>query len=265
MQYQINEPWLVAKEIEYSVDNKLLIDKISLSIHSSEFIAILGANGAGKSTLMRLLTGFLQPSNGHISIQGQNISSYSADKLACLRAVMQQQIIITTDFTVYEVILLAKAQEPTATSKKHLDEIIQLTECHKLLNRKITHLSGGELQRVHLARTLFQIWEYTERGVAIFLDEPTSALDLYYQQHLLRILKHLTIQKRIAIFAILHDVNLAALYADRMCVLQQGRLIIDDTPNSVLNHPDFLNWFRIDGGIMTHPTLNQLPQIYLNP
>ncbi|SET43285.1 heme ABC transporter ATP-binding protein [Thorsellia anophelis] len=268
--------WLKANQLSFKIGSKYLLKDINLSIENGEFVGILGPNGAGKSTLIKLLSGFLKPFEGEIFINEKKINEYPLAKLAQLRAVMQQHLSMNIGFNVIDVILFGQVSIKSTSSSLMLDthyhslktdsaliEIIELTECNALLNRNIQSLSGGEQQRVHLARTLYQIWSNTSDMVGIFLDEPTSALDLYYQQNLLRLLKNIAKEKKIAICAILHDVNLAALYADRLIVLNNGVVKLDAPPHFVLTHPEFFNWYRLDGGITYHTEHQSIPQIYL--
>lgn len=285
------QPWLRAENVSFSLTEqrqiKTLLSSIDLSLYLNEFVVILGPNGAGKSTLMRLLTRFYQPTRGEIFLNGLSINHIPLDALTTQRAVMQQQTNINMSYLVYDVILLGLPQSDlpykssvhsaktvdSKTSKNALateqnamiEQIITLTECTHLLDRDIQTLSGGEQQRVHLARTLLQIWWQIDlpAGAGIFLDEPTSALDLHYQQHLLRLIKQLTQTKQLMACAILHDVNLAALFADRIIMLVDGKIAVQGTPNEVLTHPEFLQWYRLEGFLHQHTNYPDITQLAL--
>ncbi|MFC0179822.1 heme ABC transporter ATP-binding protein [Thorsellia kenyensis] len=267
--------YLTATNICYRTRNREILSGIDFELALGEFVVILGPNGAGKSTLLRTLTGFLTPTSGEIFLQQKKLGSYSIELLAEKRAVMQQQISLDINLSVFDIITFAKPQPSSlltqSTNNSHyladdtLCQILEMTECTSLLNRDVAALSGGEKQRVLLARTLYQIWDNSQEGTGIFLDEPTSALDLYFQQHLLKLIKQLSVEKNIAVCAILHDVNLAALYADRLYVLKEGKILIQGSPNTVMTHSDFLNWYNLDGGIHYHPLAITTPQIYLRP
>ena len=139
-----------------------------------------------------------------------------------------------------------------------------VTGCDELAGRRYPGLSGGEQQRVQLARCLAQLWRDGAPQGWLFLDEPTSALDLYYQQHLLRLLKRLTAGGQLHVCVVLHDLNLAALWADRILLLHQGHLVAQGTPQEVIQQPVIHRWYGADVRLVQHPD-NAAPQVYLAP
>jgi iron complex transport system ATP-binding protein len=145
---------------------------------------------------------------------------------------------------------------------KAIQQVMAQTDCTALAQRDYRQLSGGEQQRVQLARVLAQLWQPEPSPRWLFLDEPTSALDLYHQQHTLRLLRSLTRQQPLAVCCVLHDLNLAALYADRILLLHQGHLVADGTPQEVLQTEVLTRWYQADLGVLHHPEL-ALPQVYL--
>lgn len=141
-------------------------------------------------------------------------------------------------------------------------QVMEQTDCASLAQRDYRQLSGGEQQRVQLARVLVQLWQPQPAPSWLFLDDPTSALDLYHQQHTLRLLRSLTHQQLSAVCCVLHDLNLAALYADRILLLHQGRLVASGTPQQVLQADILTRWYQADLGVVTHSE-TALPQVFL--
>lgn len=253
---------LEARNLHYQVQQRTLINDVSLHIASGEMVAIIGPNGAGKSTLLRLLAGYLAPSDGECRLLGQNLHHWQPQALARTRAVMRQYSDLAFPFSVSEVIQMGRAPYGAAQNQQVLQEVMAQTGCLALAQRDYRALSGGEQQRVQLARVLAQLWQPEPTPRWLFLDEPTSALDLYHQQHTLRLLRQLTDQEPLAVCCVLHDLNLAALYADRILLLAQGELVACGPPQEVLNAETLTRWYQADLGVSCHPE-SALPQIYL--
>ncbi|CNI25429.1 hemin importer ATP-binding subunit [Yersinia aldovae] len=253
---------LEANQLSYQVQGRKLINDVSLQIASGEMVAIIGPNGAGKSTLLRLLTGYLSPSEGECRLLGKTLNRWQPQALARTRAVMRQYSDLAFPFSVSEVIQMGRSPYGVVHNRQALEEVMAQTDCLSLAQRDYRALSGGEQQRVQLARVLAQLWQSEPTPRWLFLDEPTSALDLYHQQHTLRLLRQLTQQEPLAVCCVLHDLNLAALYADRILLLAQGELVACGTPEDVLNAETLTRWYQADLGISRHPE-KPLPQIYL--
>lgn len=235
---------------------------ISLSLQPGELVALIGPNGAGKSTLLRVLTGYLQPDNGQCSLLGKALNDWTPGALSRQRAVMRQQSQLGFDWPVEAVVAMGRAPWGQHDSRKIVSQVMALTGCLPLANRKYNTLSGGEQQRVQLARALAQLWTDSAPRGWLFLDEPTSALDLYHQQHLLRLLKKLTSQGELHVCAVLHDLNLAALWADRLLLLHQGEIVAQGTPEQVLQAETLSRWYGAEVHIGQHPG-SQTPQVFL--
>ncbi|OTA20705.1 hemin importer ATP-binding subunit [Xenorhabdus beddingii] len=253
---------LEAKNLNYFIGQRQIIRDISLSIRQGEVVAIIGPNGAGKSTLLRLLTGYISPDSGECRLKGVPISRWPTQQLARIRAVMRQYSSLSFPFSVEEVIAMGRVPHENAHKKVAIDEAIALTECEALRKRNYQQLSGGEQQRVQLARVLAQLWHPEPTESCLFLDEPTSALDLYHQQHTLRLVHRLTRQHPMAVCCVLHDLNLAALYADKIILLHKGKLVASGTPQDVLRDDILKQWYQADLGVIQHPETQQ-PQVYL--
>ncbi|MBG6244512.1 heme ABC transporter ATP-binding protein [Candidatus Symbiopectobacterium sp. 'North America'] len=254
---------LTAQHLHYQVAGRTLIDDVSLDINGGEIVAIIGQNGAGKSTLLRLLTGYLAPDSGECQLAGKTLADWQPDALAKTSAVMRQHGALNFPFSVRDVVAMGRAPyRHDRAGDSVVDHVMALTECTALAQQDYRHLSGGEQQRVQLARVLAQLWHPTPTPCRLFLDEPTSALDLYHQQHLLRLLKQLIQQQPLAVCCILHDLNLAALYADRIALLHQGKLVAQGTPQAVLQSETLTQWYQADVLVHPHPD-DATPQVFL--
>lgn len=256
---------LTAKNITFCSSKRRLIDDVSLEIKAGEIVIIIGPNGAGKSTLLRLLTGYQMPSSGEIYLLDKAVSQWRAKQLAKVRTVMLQNSQLTFPFSVKEVVAMGRAPYGRLHCDKAINETMKQTDCLKLANRDYRSLSGGEQQRVQLARVLAQLWQPEPSEKLLFLDEPTSALDLYHQQHTLRLLKQLAKDQRLAVCCVLHDLNLAALYADKIILLNQGKIVEHGTPSEVLTVEKINRWYGVELGIIPHPNNALTPQLYLMP
>ncbi|WP_416362460.1 heme ABC transporter ATP-binding protein [Rouxiella badensis] len=254
--------WLAASNLCYSVANRRLISDISLQLSSGELVALIGPNGAGKSTLLRLLTGYLTPDSGDCALVGRPLTDWDPLELARTRAVMRQNSELAFGYSVREVVTLGRSPHNNAQLQQALQQVLEQTDCLSLAERDYRQLSGGEQQRVQLARVLIQLWSAKPSPRWLFLDEPTSALDLYHQQHSLRLLHRLTRQSPLAVCCVLHDLNLAALYADRILLLHQGELVAAGTPKEVLQADVLQRWYRADLGVINHPE-SPVPQVFL--
>lgn len=256
-------PLLQADNLYYKLGQKTIINDISLSLNTGKITAIIGPNGAGKSTLLRLLTGYITPTVGTISLLNQPISQWSANPLSKIRAVMRQQSLSSSGFHVKEIIAMGRAPYGQLHFQQAIDIVMQQTNCHSLGERLLSTLSGGEQQRVQLARALAQLWQPTPTPCCLFLDEPTSALDLYHQQQCLRLIYKLSREQPITICCVLHDLNLASLYADKICLLHQGKKIIEGSANEVLQTELLRHWYQADLSVTQHP-YNNCPWVTLN-
>lgn len=214
------------KNISYSLGKKRLLSNINFEVESGDFWAIVGANGAGKSTLIKLLAKEYLPTQGEITLWGENQKHISAKKLAQKRAILAQHNRIDLAFKVKEVVLMGRYPFFDASPSKSDWEIVSLClEKVGILHfaeRSFPTLSGGEQQRVQLARALAQIWEL--ESSFLLLDEPTNGLDLKHQYKTLNIAKDLTKQGYVVV-AVIHDLNLALLYADKVLILKKGETL----------------------------------------
>ncbi|MEA9395832.1 heme ABC transporter ATP-binding protein [Lelliottia amnigena] len=254
----------LAQALTYRIADKTVLHDVSLSLNPGEMVALIGPNGAGKSTLLRLLTGYLPPTSGSCKLAGKPLGKWSMQRLSRHRAVMRQQTQLEFDWPVEAVIGMGRSPWTSQPEATVIAQVMQITGCTPLAGRKYAALSGGEQQRVQLARALAQLWcDGAPRGW-LFLDEPTSALDLYHQQHVLRLLKSLTAKGNLHVCVVLHDLNLAALWADRIVLMHEGKIVSQGAPDSVLQADDLARWYGAQVHVGLHPT-SATPQVFLAP
>jgi iron complex transport system ATP-binding protein len=224
-----------AKNIHFSIGKKTILQNISLSIKPGSFTAAVGSNGAGKSTLLRIISGELQSNMGEMTINGTPIQAIKTIDLAKIRAVLNQKVSLSLPFRANEVVMLGRQPHQVSNQEnlKIVDEVMKLTNTFHLRNRVYHTLSGGEQQRVQMARVLAQLHDSKSLNTFLLLDEPTSSLDVSCQHLIFQIAKDLA-KTGMGVFAIVHDLNLAAQYADEIILLKDGKIFSKGSPNQVL-------------------------------
>lgn len=243
---------LVFYQIGYRVGRATLLDGVTFAVEPGELVVVIGPNGAGKSTLVRIASGELRPSRGDLLLCNKPLSSWSATDAARHRAVMSQTCSVAFDYLTHEIVMLGRTPwHGLEADREIVRTAIAILDLEACSERRYSTLSGGEQQRVHFARVLAQVWENVARSVFLF-DEPTSNLDLAHQRDVLRIARDLT-RCGAAVLAVLHDVNLAACYADRIALLAHGRLVEIDTPARVLTSERLKKAYGIECLITPHP------------
>lgn len=226
------------RDVWVSYGSRAILRGVSASIEPGRLTVLAGPNGAGKSTLLKVLTGEAKPHAGEAFLDGQPVSLMRPAALAGRRAVLPQSSALAFPFTVLEVVRLgleARAGVSPATRASAPVAALERVDLAGFGGRHYQQLSGGEQQRVHLARVLCQIGPPVVDGVArfLFLDEPTSSLDIRHQIATLEIARDFA-RAGGGVFAILHDLNLAAAFADRLIVLNHGEIRADGHPREVL-------------------------------
>ena len=249
---------LCAKNISYSVGKKTILNAVDLDISTGEIVAICGPNGAGKSSLLKIISGELKPSSGTVHIQGIALSQWDIKQLATIRAVLHQESFLSFPFLVEEVVHLGRYPYPQSTNNDAIVEYcLEKVGMHKYKKRTYTSLSGGEKQRVHLARILAQLEEKSAQPKLLMLDEPTSALDLSHQEGTLHIAAQYAKDNNYAVIVVLHDLNLAAAWSDRIIFLKEGTLYTQGSPKDILT-PDIISQiYNINTRILHHPDTNR--------
>lgn len=253
---------LTAEHLNLVVGKRQLIDDVSLTLETGEMVALIGPNGAGKSTLLRLLTGYLPVRHGECRIGERPLDQWPPETLSRRRAVMLQQTQLRFDWQVEGIVAMGRAPWGVTREREIVQQVMALTDCLSLAGRNYATLSGGEQQRVQLARSLAQLWQDDGPQGWLFLDEPTSALDLYHQQQLLRLMKNLTRKGKLHVCVVLHDLNLAALWADRILLLHKGKVVAQGVPQEVIVQPIIEKWYGAEVRVEHHPD-GEIPQVFL--
>ena len=267
---------LQAHGIAVQRGERQILSDIDLSLPAGQVIGVLGANGAGKSTLLAALAGELSPSAGRITLNGRPLSAWSVAELARCRAVLPQSPSLQFDLPVATVIGMGAypharhtrtgaprtddsrdtARAAIAEDQRILQRVLALADVQDLYGRRYRLLSGGEQQRVHLARVLYQLLlarqGHNEYRV-LMLDEPTASLDPRHQLHLLSAVHTLAHEENVAALLIVHDLNLAAGCCDRLLLLGQGRVAACGTPAQVLTPDTLRQVYGVEATVLPHP------------
>lgn len=227
-----------------------LLDDVSLELRAGEVLALLGPNGAGKSTLLSLLSGDVAPDGGSVRFADREIGDWSLIELSRQRSVLLQDNQLLFPFTVHQVVEMGRAPW-RRTSREEEDneaiaESIQAADIAHLGNRRVPSLSGGERARVAFARVM------AGRTGVLMLDEPTAALDLKHQESVLSLARERA-KAGDAVLVVLHDLNLAAAYADRIALLRDGRVASCDIPDRVLTAEIVSEVYGTSVEVLRHP------------
>lgn len=213
-----------------------VLQDVDLTLVSGEWLALVGPNGSGKTSLLHALAG-LVATRGKVLVGGLDPGATSRRRMSRVVALMPQQPVVPEGFSVRELVALGRTPHrsrwgtETARDRDVVEHLIVRLHLTDLVTRPAASLSGGELQRVVLARALAQ------EPRVLLLDEPTSALDLGHQQDVLDLVADLQHEHDLAVVAAMHDLTLAGHYADRMALLDGGRVVVDDRPGEVLAEP----------------------------
>ncbi|AWZ01651.1 hemin import ATP-binding protein HmuV [Rhodobiaceae bacterium] len=229
---------LAARNVDVVLGSRQVLTGASMEVHPGELVAVLGPNGAGKSTFLNVLSGEQRVLSGDVRIGEDELQHLSPASLACKRALMPQKASLSFPFKVRDVVAMGRdpfrASVDASSNRIAVDCALEETDIGHLAGRVYTQLSGGEQQRVQLARVLAQIWrENDDEPRFLLLDEPTSSLDLAHQHSVLHLAVRLA-EKGVGVVAVVHDLNLAALYATRVVILANGCVVATGAPDDVL-------------------------------
>ncbi|WP_335869898.1 adenosylcobinamide amidohydrolase [Bacillus sp. 2205SS5-2] len=242
-----------------------IIRGVNLEIFQGEFFALLGPNGSGKTTLFKLVTGQLQVFEGDLLLAGKSVSSLSKLEKAKMVAVLTQEIHVSFDYTVEEIISLGRyphqkglLKSLSAKDKEIMLQVMEVTNITRYANKQFRKLSGGEKQRVLLAKALAQEPEI------LLLDEPTNHLDIKHTFHMLDLIKEWQKTKGLTVFAILHDLNIASLYADRLALLHNGLFLEVGDAETLRKEKQLKEVYEVKIGADSHPVVPK-PQLFMTP
>lgn len=232
-------------ELSFAYNGKRVLRNLDLSIRAGEFLGVVGPNGSGKTTLLKNMGGVLNPDNGLIYLDEEDLSSLPIKEVATKIAALQQETTVGFDFTVREVVEMGRFphldrfERHTDDDTQAVNKAIEVTELGKFCDRPVTQLSGGEKQRVFLALALAQ------EPDLLLLDEPTASLDINYQVKIMKTVKELS-SEGLTVVAAIHDLNLAAQYADRVALLSGGRIEVLGSPREVLTGDNIAETFGVE-------------------
>jgi len=257
---------LSTSSISYKIGHKQILNNISADFSAGEFNMILGPNGSGKSSFLKIFSGETHGFQGNVQYEQQPISAIKKEQLAKRRAVMSQQPELSFPLAVEEVVMMGRYPHfnfnPTKKDEIICNEVIRRMDLDNFKERNYLTLSGGEKQRVHFARVLTQIWEKPEAGARyLILDEPLTSLDINYQHEFLQIAREFLGPDTVLI-AIMHDLNLAIQYADRLFFLKEGELVAHGKPSAVLSEALIEKVFGVRTTIIKNPVTGAPLVIY---
>jgi iron complex transport system ATP-binding protein len=229
------------------------LDAVSFALHTGRFVGLLGPNGCGKSTLLRVAAGLLTPQHGSVRLGGRPLSTYSRGEIARRIAVVPQGAIVPEAFTGWDVVLAGRTPHlrplrgPSPTDEAIAEHALALVDAVHLAGRRAGEMSGGERQRLLLARA------FAQEPAALLLDEPTTHLDLPHQLALLDLARDSAREAGLAVLAVFHDLNLAAAYCDEIALMDSGRIVVRGTPREVLTPAWIAQVYGVAVTVVAHP------------
>lgn len=253
MNLNTEQSLIEVEALSLSYGDNHILNQISISVRTGEFLGILGPNGSGKTTLLRCMTGTLHPSSGNVLLHGREIHAMKRRDIAKIVSVLPQEETNEFGFSVEELVAmgrlphLGRFEREGPEDRQKVNWAMEVTSTIHLRSRLITSLSGGEMQRVGLARALAQ------EPQALFLDEPTSHLDINYQVEMLDVVKRLNREEGITVVAVMHDTNLAAAYCDSMILLSGGTVFASGATSTVFTAENIKALYGLDVVMLKHP------------
>jgi iron complex transport system ATP-binding protein len=247
---------LVIRRLSVAYGSRVVLHSVDLDVMSGEVLALIGPNGAGKSTLIRAVSGVIPVQGGEVHTNGDDFAALSPMQRARYLAVVPQAVSLPAAFTVWETVLLGRTPylgflgQPSVKDEELARMALDRVSASFLAERRVGELSGGEQQRVLLARALCQ------STPILLLDEPTAHLDLQYQVSLLELVNDLAHRDKLAVLIALHDLNLAARYADRMALMVAGQIASVGTPEQVLRSEVIEAAYCLPVQVVKHPFMD---------
>jgi len=247
--------------VRFTYGNGFFLKIDALKILKGDIVSIIGPNGAGKSTLIKILSGILRNYNGEIILNNSELKNYSYKELSKKVAVVPQEFNTSFDYDLESIVSTSRIPFSKRISffeseqdKRIIDEALQIVGLINYKNKPFSSMSGGEKQKVMIARAIAQ------QTPILLLDEFSSHLDPGYTQSLLKIVKEMVIKEEKTVLAVFHDVNNAALFSDKIIVMKDGSVRYSGTPAEVLNESVMDEIFAMDAYIIKHP-IKKVPQI----
>jgi len=249
-----------ARNISYSIGGKRILENISFKAEGGAFIGVLGPNGAGKSTLLSVLSGIKNPNSGKVFWLNQEIQSWKIDAFAKIRGVLQQKTEVSAQMQNEELVMMGRyphfKHDPSEQDQKVVKSAMKFTSTSHLAENWYQTSSGGEQQRLHVARVWAQLQSENSQEPKLFLlDEPLNNLDVKYQHQVMKLAKKFAEAGNVVI-AVMHDINLASFYMNRLLLLKNGKLYLDGTPDEFLTEKHLESVFDHPMHVVKHPTTN---------
>jgi len=234
------------------------------NISKGDFISLLGPNGCGKSTLLKLIGRLIDLKSGSVLVDGKNISEYRRKDLAKKIAYVPQKNISIFPFSVYEIVTMGRTPYlnlmgfENAADRELVDDALQIMQIEKIKNKGINEISGGEAQRVFIARALAQ------KAEIILLDEPNAHLDLEHQVMIFELLKKLNEEEKITVLAVSHDLNLVGIFSKKITMMNEGSIALHGEKQTILTRENIRKIFKIDSALFPAADLKSI-NVLINP
>ena len=249
---------ITTEQLQATLGGSHILKGVSIEVSDKDFVGIIGPNVSGKSTLLKSIYRVLTPQSGTVFLDGNALNSYKPKESARKMAVVAQHNYYNFEFSVQDVVLMGRAPHKKAMERDNADDYRIVREALEKVNmggfaqRSFSTLSGGEQQRVILARALAQ------QTQCLILDEPTNHLDIKYQLQLMDIVRSL----RLTVVSAIHDLNIAAMYCNKLFVLQNGRIIAFGPPKQVLTREFIRQVYEVEAKLYTDPETGQMHILY---
>lgn len=251
------------QDVSLGYSRKVVLKDLTFQVSPGEMVGLIGPNGCGKSTIIRALSRIISPFSGKILLDDKDVTRIPRQDLARLLGVVPQMPLLPSAFTAFEIVLMGRNphlglfQYEGPRDLAIAWQAMEKTGTQSFAERRVSELSGGEIQCLLIARVL------TQETKAILLDEPTANLDIGRQVEILDLIKSLCRQNNLAVLAALHDLNLASQYCDRLVLINNGRIHAEGTPKEVITARNIGDVYGAESCVYTHP-VNGLPCVLLN-
>lgn len=258
---------LTATDLVFRASGRALVDHFSARFEPGRLHLIMGANGAGKSTLIKLLARLIRPNDGCVLYNGGDVVSWSERELARCRAVLSQAVDVAFSIPVRELVMMGRyphfGARPDADDQQICEEVMRFFDVIDMADRSYGTLSGGEKQRVQFARVLAQIWRPLD-GINryLFLDEPLTFLDIRHQIGFMEKVRAFALQEDVLVVGVVHDLSLAARFADRLLLLHEGRILADGSTAEVLTGEHLRTAFDVSPVLLTNPATGNVHVVF---
>jgi len=251
---------LELQSVGVAYGRNVVVKDLTFQVMPGEMVGLIGPNGCGKSTIIKAISRVIPLQSGKILLDGKDVFKIPRGDLARLLGVVPQMPLLPSTFTAFEIVLMGRnphlglLQYEGARDLNITWRAMGRTATQSIAERRIDELSGGEIQRIVIARVL------TQEPKSILLDEPTANLDIRHQVEILDLIKNLCLENNLTVVIALHDLNLAAQYCDRLVLINNGQVHAQGTPEEVINSQNIKEVYGADGCVYTHP-VNGLPAV----